>query len=403
MVNLLEGVSVLDFTHVHAGPLCTYQLALMGASVLKVESPDGGDQMRQMGRSQPPGMSPGFMGQNANKRSLAIDLKTDDGRAVIKQLIAKADVVVVNMRPGTMERLGIGYDACRELKPEIVYCAISGYGQEGPESGRPAMDHLMQGESGMFLATGTSDQPVRVGFAIVDSSTAVIASSAINAALLRAQRTGEGALLDVSMLECAMTVMGLNYYNYLATGIVNPRPGPNPLASIGSAGTWECAEGTLLVNANSFRAFTRMAQAVGRADLIDDPRFDSIQKLSVNSAELRSIFGEIFETEPAAHWDRVLTDAGVPSGTLKAPPDTVEHAQLAFRKSIGSIDNVPGRTEALRFLGAGFLVDGSPTTPAESPPLLGQHSRMVLKELGYSSEAIDCFIRDKVVSCPADV
>ena len=403
MVNLLEGVIVLDFTHVHAGPLCTYQLALMGASVLKVESPDGGDQMRQMGRSQPPGMSPGFMGQNANKRSLAIDLKTDDGRAVIKQLIAKADVVVVNMRPGTMERLGIDYDACRELKPEIVYCAISGYGQEGPESGRPAMDHLMQGESGMFLATGTSDQPVRVGFAIVDASTAVIASSAINAALLRAQRTGEGALLDVSMLECAMTVMGLNYYNYLATGIVNPRPGPNPLAAIGSAGTWECAEGTLLVNANSFRAFTRMAQAVGRADLIDDPRFDSIQKLSVNSAELRSIFGEIFETEPAVHWDRVLTNAGVPSGTLKAPPDTVEHAQLAFRKSIGSIDNVPGRTEALRFLGAGFLVDGSPTTPTESPPLLGQHSRVVLKELGYSSEAIDCFIRDKVVSCPADV
>ncbi|MCY4095941.1 MAG: CoA transferase [Gammaproteobacteria bacterium] len=403
MVKLLEGVSVLDFTHVHAGPLCTYQLALMGASVLKVESPDGGDQMRQMGRSQPPGMSPGFMGQNANKRSLAIDLKTDNGQSVIKQLIAKADVVVVNMRPGTMKRLGIDYDACRELKPTIVYCAISGYGQEGPESARPAMDHLMQGESGMFLATGTSEQPVRVGFAIVDSSTAVIASSAINAALLRAQRTGEGTFLDVSMLECAMTVMGLNYYNYLATGVVNPRPGPNPLASIGSAGTWPCSEGTLLVNANSYRGFTRMSQAVGRADLIDDPRFDSIQKLSINSAELRSIFGEIFKTGSAAHWDRVLTDAGVPSGTLKAPPDTVEHSQLAFRKSIGSIDNVPGRTEALRFLGAGFLVDGSPTTPEESPPLLGQHSRTVLQELGYSSEAIDSFIQAKVVSCPDDV
>lgn len=403
MVNLLEGVRVLDFTHVHAGPLCTYQLALMGASVLKVESPEGGDQMRQMGRSQPPGMSPGFMGQNANKRSLAIDLKTRDGQTVVKQLIAKADVVVVNMRPGAMERLSIDYDACRALKSNLVYCAISGYGQEGPESERPAMDHLMQGESGMFLATGTAEQPVRVGFAIVDSSTAVIASSAINAALLRAHRTGEGAFLDVSMLECAMTVMGLNYYNYLATGVVNPRPGPNPLASIGSAGTWPCAEGTLLVNANSYRAFTRMAKAVGRSDLIEDPRFDSIQKLSQNSAELRSIFGGIFLTASAVHWDRVLTDAGVPSGILKGPPDTVEHAQLAYRNTIGTIDDVPGRTEPLRFLGAGFLVDGSPTTPAESPPLLGQHSRTVLEELGYSSNEIESFIQDKVISCPQDM
>ena len=403
MVNLLEGVSVLDFTHVHAGPLCTYQLALMGASVLKVESPDGGDQMRGMGRTAAPGMSPGFMGQNANKRSLAIDLKTEDGNKVVNQLIAKSDVVVVNMRPGTTERLGIDYQACRQLKPDVVYCAISGYGQEGPESDRPAMDHLMQGESGMFLATGTSEQPVRVGFAIVDSSTAVIASSAINAALLRARRTGDGAFLDVSMLESAMTVMGLNYYNYLATGIVNQRPGPNPLASIGSAGTWQCAEGTLLVNANSYRAFTRMARAVGRPELIDDARFDSIQKLSQNSAELRSIFGEIFNTKTAAHWDRVLTDAGVPSGMLKGPPDTVEHPQLAFRNTIGTIDDVPGRTEPLRFLGAGFLVDGSPTTPVESPPLLGQHSRVVLEELGYNSNEIESFIREKVVSCPNDV
>lgn len=403
MVNLLEGVRVLDFTHVHAGPLCTYQLALMGASVLKVESPEGGDQMRGMGRSGAPGMSPGFMGQNANKRSLALDLKTEDGRVIVKQLIANTDVIVVNMRPGTMERLGIDYETCRELKPELVYCAISGYGQDGPESDRPAMDHLMQGESGMFLATGTPDQPVRVGFAIVDSSTAVIASSAINAALLRAQRTGEGTLLDVSMLECAMTVMGLNYYNYLATGVVNPRPGPNPLASIGSAGTWQCAEGTLLVNANSYRAFTRMARAVDRVELIEDSRFDTIQKLSQNSTELRAIFGEIFKSASAAHWDRLLTDAGVPSGMLKGPPDTVEHSQLAYRKSISAIDNVPGVAEPLRFLGAGFLVDGSPTTPAESPPLLGQHSRVVLEELGYSSDDIETLIRDKVVSCPLDV
>ena len=400
MANLLEGVRVLDFTHVHAGPLCTYQLALIGASVLKVESPSGGDQMRQMGRTPEPSMSPGFIGQNANKRSLAVDLKRDEGQAIVKQLIAESDVVVVNMRPGTSTRLGIDYDVCRNLKPDIVYCAISGYGQEGPESDRPAMDHLMQGESGMFLATGTTEQPVRVGFAIVDSSTAMIAASAINAALFRASRSGEGAFLDVSMLECAMTVMGLNYYNYFATGTVNPRPGANPLASIGSAGTWQCAKGTLLVNANNYRAFTRMARAVGRSDLIDDDRFDSILKLSQNGLELRSIFGEIFSTEPAEHWDRVLREAGVPSGVLKGPPETVKHAQLAHRNSIGIIDDVPGMSEAIRFLGAGFLVDGAPTTPQVAPPRLGEHSREVLAELGYAPKEIEEFVENEVVSCP---
>ena len=295
MIDLLNGVRVLDFTHVHAGPLCTYQLALMGAEVLKVESPDGGDQMRRMGASSVPGMSPGFLGQNGNKRSLAVDLKQPEGLGIVKRLISETDVLVINMRPGTAERLGIGHDACHAVNSKLVYCAISGYGQAGPESDRPAMDHLMQGESGMFLATGTSEQPVRVGFAVADACTAVIASSAINAALLKASRTNQGSFLDVSMLECSMTVMGLNYYNYFATGNVNPRPGPNPLASIGSAGTWECAEGTLLVNANAYHAFERMAKAVERDDLLNDERFDSIRKLSQNSAELRAIFGEIFK------------------------------------------------------------------------------------------------------------
>ena len=401
MVNLLEGIRVLDFTHVHAGPLCTYQLALMGASVLKVESPNGGDQMRQMGQSDVLGMSPGFLGQNANKRSLAVDLKHDDGKRIVNRLIANTDVVVVNMRPGTPKRLGIDYNACRELKPDVVYCAISGYGLEGPESDRPAMDHLMQGESGMFLATGTPEQPVRVGFAIADACTAVIASSAINAALLRASRLGEGAFLDVSMLECAMTVMGLNYYSYFATGTVNPRPGPNPLASFGSVGTWDCAEGTLLVNANNYRAFTRMASAVGRTDLVNDERFDSIQKLSQNGIELRLIFGEIFKTKAAKHWDGVLRDAGVPSGILKGPPDTLKNPQLAYRNSIGSIDDVPGVAETLRFLGAGFLVDKTPTTPEVSPPLLGEHSRDILSELGYSKREIDLLMREQVINCPS--
>lgn len=400
MVDLLDGVRVLDFTHVHAGPLCTYQLALMGATVLKVESPQGGDQMRQMGHQFAPGMSAGFLGQNANKRSIAVDLKQDQGREIVEKLIAQADVLVVNMRPGTPQRLGIGYDACRAIQPKLVYCAISGYGQTGPESDRPAMDHLMQGESGMILATGSPAEPARVGFAAVDACTAIVASSAINAALFRASRTDEGAYLDVSMLESAMAVMGLNYYGYFAAGRVNPRPGSNPLSNMGSAGTWVCREGTLLVNANNRRLFERMAKAVAREDLIDDPRFDTLAKLAQNGLELREEFAGVFQNETAEHWDAKLRAAGVPSGLLKGPEAVVQNPQLAFRNTIAELHDVPGMTGALRALGAGFLVDQEAAIPVRPPPLLGEHTREVLGELEYEAATIEALLDSGVVDCP---
>ena len=387
-INLLDGVRVLDFTHVHAGPLCTYQLALMGADIIKVEAPGNGDQMRSMGQQLAPGMSPGFLGQNASKRSIALNLKTDDGVRVVHRLMEDADVVVINMRPGTADRIGIGYETARTLNPSIVYCAISGYGQEGPEADRPAMDHLIQGESGMFMATGTEDQPVRVGFAIADAGTAVIASSAILGALVRKGREGSGAFLDVSMLESCMALMGLNYYNFFATGKVGPRVGPNPLAQIGSAGTWKTKDGVLLVNANNQRLFERMARALGRGDLLEDDRFRDLNASGKHRDELRAILGEIFSTDTANHWDEVLREAGVPSGQLKNLDDVVQNPQLKFRNTLTTMTGVPGIDEALTFLGAGFTVDDTPTKPTSIPPTLGRDSDEILAELGVNPQEV---------------
>ena len=385
-VDLLEGIRVVDFTHVHAGPLCAYQLGLMGADIIKVESPSSGDQLRA---GHPEGLPPAFLGQNANKRSLAVDLKQPEGLQAVQRLIETADVVLHNMRPGTPDRLGIGFEAVKDLKPDIVYCAISGYGQDGPDSDRAAYDHLIQGESGMFMATGTEEQPVRVGFAIADSGTAVVSSSAILAALLRRKRTGEGAFIDVSMLESSMALMGLNYYNFLATGQVARRVGPNPLAQAGSAGTFETKDGTLLVNANTHRLFERLADALGRRDLLEDPRFATEEAAKTNRAELRRIFASHYQTDTAANWEAAIRAAGVPCGQQKGPERALENPQLAHRGTIAELADVPGVSGGrLRFLGAGFTVDAEPATPRRPPPRLGEHSVDVLTDLGYDEPAI---------------
>ena len=382
-VDLLDGIRVVDFTHVHAGPLCAYQLGLMGADIIKVESPSAGDQLRA---GHPEGLPPAFLGQNANKRSLAVDLKQPEGRQAVHRLTRTADVVLHNMRPGTPDRLGIGFETVKDLKPDIVYCAISGYGQSGPDSDRAAYDHLIQGESGMFMATGTEEQPVRVGFAIADSGTAVIASSAILAALLRRQRTGDGAFIDVSMLESSMALMGLNYYNYLATGQVARRVGSNPLAQAGSAGTFETTDGTLLVNANTHRLFERLANALGRQDLLQDPRFATESAARTNRTELRRIFAAHYRTDTAAHWEAIIRAAGVPCGQLKGPARALLSPQLAHRGTVAELAGVPGVDGGrLRFLGTGFTVDGEPATPSRPPPRLGEHSADVLAELGYEA------------------
>ncbi len=386
MLDLLQGVRVLDFSHVHAGPLCAYQLALMGAEVVKVEPPEG-DQMR-LGPGAEALMSHGFVGQGANKQSVCIDLKQPDGLALVHQLMANADIVLHNMRPGTPDRIGIGVADAQRLNPKVIYCAISGYGQEGPYALRPALDHLMQGESGMFAATGPGEGPaMRVGFAVADASSALVASSAIAAALFRRERTGQGAFIDVSMLESCITVMGLNMYGYLGSGAIRPRVGPDPLADVGSAGTFQTSAGTLLVNANNYRLFERLARALAREDLLE--RYPGVAFQEQWQA-LRAEFADHFATDTADHFEAILSAAGVPVGQVRDLHQVFASPQLSHRAAVTEL-------EGRRYTGAGFQVDGVASTPTQPAQALGAATREVLAGIGLEAAEVDRLLAQGIV------
>src|SRR5262245_53624346 len=274
MTELLSGVRVLDLTNVLAGPYCCYQLALLGADVIKIEAPGGGDLARQLGASPELNrakMGVSFLAQNAGKRSVVLDLKSADGKARFLDLVATADVVLENFRPGVMERLGLGHRRLREARPDLVYCAISGFGQTGPLRDNPAYDQIIQGMSGIMSITGTPElAPLRVGYPVCDTLGGLTGAFAIAAALVRRSRTGEGALLDVSMLESTLSALGWPVSNYLTAG-VEPQPAGNENVTGAPSGAFRTADDILNIAANKQEQFEILCDLIGRPELKTDP------------------------------------------------------------------------------------------------------------------------------------
>ena len=274
--GLLAGIRVLDLTNVLAGPYCAYQLALLGADVIKVEQPAGGDLARQLGASaelNKAGMGASFLAQNAGKRSVALDLKKDADRERFLDLVATSDALVENFRPGVMQRLGLGYERLREVRPGLVYCAISGFGQTGPMRDNPAYDQIIQGLSGVMSITGTPDiAPLRVGYPVCDTLGGLAGAFAIVSALLRQKTSGEGAFLDVSMLETTLSALGWPVSNYLTAG-VDPQPMGNENMTAAPSGTFRTGDGLLNIAANKQEQFVTLCGLIGRPELATDPRF----------------------------------------------------------------------------------------------------------------------------------
>src|SRR5262245_46173271 len=276
MSGLLAGVRILDLTNVLAGPFCCYQLAQLGAEVIKVEVPGSGDLARQLGADPALNrahMGASFLAQNAGKRSLTVNLKVAKGREIFRKLVASSGVVVENFRPGVMERLELGYAMLKEVKPDIIYCAISGFGQDGPLKFNPAYDQIIQGLSGVMSVTGDEQSaPLRVGYPVADTMGGITAAFAISSALFKRERTGEGEFIDVSMLESSLVAMGWAVSNWLIAG-VRPAPMGNENMTASPSGTFKTGQGLLNIAANKQEQFETLSKLIGRDDLVTDPRF----------------------------------------------------------------------------------------------------------------------------------
>ncbi|MGX9143403.1 CaiB/BaiF CoA transferase family protein [Mesorhizobium sp. 128a] len=384
MTDLLAGIRVLDLTNVLAGPYCAYQLALLGADVIKVEAPQGGDLARQLGASpalNKAGMGASFLAQNAGKRSVMLDLKNEADRERFLDLVASADALVENFRPGVMDRLGLGYEALREVRPGLVYCAISGFGQTGPMRDNPAYDQIIQGLSGIMSITGTPETaPLRVGYPVADTLGGLVGAFAIAAALVKQKTSGKGAFLDVSMLECTLSALGWPVSNYLTAG-VEPKPMGNENITAAPSGAFRTGDGLLNIAANKQEQFVTLCRLIGQPELAEDARFAERETRKQNRAALKVLIEAALASASAAAWEDKFNRAGVPAGRVLTIPQVLGERQVVERDMTTRFQGLPGMEQPLTVVRGGFMVDGAAPLPVLPPPVLGEHMDEVFSDL----------------------
>jgi crotonobetainyl-CoA:carnitine CoA-transferase CaiB-like acyl-CoA transferase len=399
MSNLLAGVRVLDLTNVLSGPICSYQLAQLGADVIKVEVPGTGDLARQLGSDPDLNrkyLGASFIAQNAGKKSLTLDLKQAAARDVFFKLVATADVLVENFRPGVMKRLGISYDVLKEIRPSLIYCAISGFGQQGPLQDNPAYDQVVQGFAGVMSITGSEESgPLRAGYPVADTAAGMNAAFGIAAALYRASKTGEGEFIDVSMMESTLVVLGWAVSNYLLADHVPTLMG-NENMTASPSGTFQTGEGLLNIAANKQQHFVDLCSVIGRPELASDPRFADREDRRRNRKELKGLLEEALSSRTALEWYELLTKASIPAGPVLSLPEALDHPQIAERGLIQTLD-MPALDRPVRVMRTGFTLASGDPGPTSPPPTVGQHTDELLTELGYSASEIAAFRAAKIV------
>jgi len=395
--KLLDGIRVLDLTNVLSGPFATLHLALLGAEVLKIENPVDGDLARKLGNVPELNdrlMGTSFLAQNANKKSVTLNLKEAEAREIFLQLVRTADVVVENFRPGVMERLGLGYPRLREARADLVYCAISGFGQTGPDALKPAYDQIIQGLSGIMAINGDERlNPLRCGFPVCDTVGGLNAAFAIMGALFHRERTGEGQFIDVALVDSIMPLMGWVAANLLIGG-QQPQLLGNDNFTAAPSGTFATADGAVNIAANKQEQWEAVADELGVPELKTDPRFARRDARKQNRRALTPLLEAKLRERPTAHWVEALNARGVPSGAILPLEAALAQEQIAHRGAIQTV-HAEGIGE-LKLFNLTAKFEKTPGAVEAPPPRLSDHTEEVLAGLGYSAAEIER-LRDKGV------
>jgi crotonobetainyl-CoA:carnitine CoA-transferase CaiB-like acyl-CoA transferase len=387
MTGALDGIKVVELAQIMAGPTCGLLLADLGADVIKVEKLPGGDDTRIYAEPAVRGEPAAFMILNRNKRSIAVNLKTPGGVEVVKRLVAGADVVLENYRRDTLDKLGLGYEVLRQINPRLVYCAVSGYGRTGPYADKGGFDLIAQGFAGIMSITGEpGGPPAKAGTSVADINAGILAALGIVAALVSRATTGRGQLVETSLMEAAVQQTYWQSALFFATGV---NAGPTGSAHLLTAPyqAFATADGWINVGGANQANWERIAKVIGRPELVDDERFKTNRARMRNVGELTALVGEQLRARPSAEWIAAFEAAGVPVGPVNRIGDMLGDPQVAAREMVIEVDHPrAGRTRALGMPIKFSEARADMTRPA---PLLGQHSREILDDLGYSGSEIE--------------
>jgi len=381
-----EGIRVLDITHVLAAPFATYQLAVFGADVIKIEHPVEPDQTRIDGSD--PALSADRIGthfiiQNGGKRSLTLDLKTEGGRDVLRRLVPTADILVENFRPGAMKALGLGYDDLKALNPRLIYASMSAFGQDGPRGGQTGYDQVIQAVSGLMMVNGTADMvPMKVGTPAIDYSTGAMGAFALATALFQRERTGLGQYIDLSMLDTALMLLGAHLTNFSRSGR-EPKAGGNH-HEFATVGLYDTADGKIQIAAINMRQQKRFWGLLGHPELIKD----SNEERRAEAAREREILLPILRTKTAREWEDWFQANHIPAARVWTVPETLAHAQLESRDILHRFVDEPGIPGSITVPKAAFKLDHGGARIDRPPPRMGEHTEALLQELGYSADEI---------------
>ena len=394
----LEGIRVLDMTNVLAGPFATLHLALLGAEVIKIENPADGDLARKLGNVPKLNrelMGTSFLAQNSNKKSLTLNLKAPEGREIFKKLVATADVLVENFRPDVMKRLGLDYHVLAQINPRLVYCAISGFGQTGPDAFKPAYDQIIQGLSGVMAINGDERlNPLRAGFPVCDTVGGLNAAFATLAALFHRQRTGEGQFIDVSLLDSIMPLMGWVAANLLI-GKQQPVLMGNDNFTAAPSGTFVTRDGYINIAANKQEQWEAVADLLGVPELKTDPRFQERDNRKKNRKALTPLLEAKLKEKDTAHWVELLNRNDVPCGAILSLENALNQPQVQHRQTLQKVA-VEGIGE-LQLFGLSAKLEKTPGGIKSPPPRLSAHTNAILTGLGYSQDDLNRFKEARII------